>query len=102
MSSPTSGCVVRRSDSVQPVHSWKWSQITDGFFPAATFSAIFSAAEAGRPTAAAAAVQTLRKSRRETPVAPTGTSFVQSMEFPPGAEGRTTAPIVVDPDQRGP
>src|SRR6266498_1481780 len=67
MSDPTSGWVVLRSDSVQPVHSWKCSQTIDGFF-LPTFSAIFSPAQAGRPTAAAAAEQTLMKSRRETPL----------------------------------
>ena len=41
--------------------------MTEGFFPLATFSAIFSPAHAGRPTAAAAVVQTLMKSRRENP-----------------------------------
>ena len=39
--------------------------MTEGFFPLDTFSAIFSPAQAGSPTAAAAAVQTLTKSRRE-------------------------------------
>ena len=58
---------MRSSDSVQPVHSWKWSQMTEGFFPFATFSAIFSPAQAGRPTAPAAMEQTLMKSRREKP-----------------------------------
>ncbi len=50
---------------MQPVHSWKCSQTTDGFF-LPTLSAIFSPAQAGRPTAAAATLQTLMKSRRET------------------------------------
>jgi hypothetical protein len=68
ISEPTSGWLVRSSDSVQPVHSWKCSQMTDGFF-LPTFSAIFSPAHAGKPTAAAAVVQTLMKSRRETPLA---------------------------------
>ena len=40
--------------------------MTEGFFPLATFSAIFSPAQAGIPTAAAAALQILTKSRRET------------------------------------
>ncbi len=66
ISSPTSGALARSSDSVQPVHSWKWSQMTEGFFPLVTFSAIFSPAQAGSPTAAAAAVQTFTKSRRES------------------------------------
>ena len=67
MSEATSGWLARRSDSVQPVHSWKWSHTTEGFAPFATFSAIFSPAQAGRPTAAAAAEQTLTKSRRVRP-----------------------------------
>src|SRR5512144_823425 len=69
MSEPTSGWLVLRSDSVQPVHSWKWSQTTEGFFPFATFSAIFSPAHAGRPTAAAAALHTFTKSRRPSSAA---------------------------------
>src|SRR6266542_2504666 len=69
MSSATSGALVRKSDSEQPVHSWKCSQITAGFAPEADFSAIFSPAHAGSPTAPAAIVQTLRKSRRPTPIA---------------------------------
>ena len=40
------GWEVRRSDSVQPVHSWKCSQITDGLRPAAAASAIRAAAVA--------------------------------------------------------
>src|SRR5512146_108559 len=67
MSSPTSGALVRRSDSVHPVHSWKCSQMIEGRDPDAAFSAIFSPAHAGSPTAPAASVQTLRKLRRETP-----------------------------------
>ena len=66
MSSATSGALVRSSDSEQPVHSWKCSQMTGGFAPDAAFSAIFSPAQAGSPTAPAARVQTLRKPRRET------------------------------------
>src|SRR5512133_3179932 len=72
MSAAASGWLVRSSDSVQPVHSWKWSQTTDGFCPFATFSAIFSPAHAGSPTAAAAAEQTFTKSRRESPVSEIG------------------------------
>src|SRR6266568_2171886 len=66
MSSATSGALVRSSDSEQPVHSWKCSQMTGGFAPDAAFSAIFSPAQAGSPTAPAASVQTLMKPRRET------------------------------------
>ena len=55
---------MRSSDSVQPVHSWKCSQITDGFTPAAAASAIFAAALDPRPTAAAAIVTTFMKLRR--------------------------------------
>src|SRR5512139_3231992 len=65
MSAATSGWLVRRSDSVHPVHSWKWSQMTEGFLPFAMSSAIASPAHAGRPTAAAAVVQIFRKSRRD-------------------------------------
>ena len=36
MSSATAGCEVRSSDSVHPVHSWKCSQITEGFTPEKT------------------------------------------------------------------
>ena len=67
MSSATSGALVRSSDSEQPVHSWKCSQITGGLAPPAAFSAIFSPAHAGSPTAPAARVHTLRKPLRETP-----------------------------------
>ena len=54
---------------LQQVHSWKWSQITDGLRPAAAASAILTPAATGRPTAAAAIVQTFKKSRRSTPSA---------------------------------
>src|SRR6266702_4446742 len=43
--------------------------MTDGLVPPAAFSAIFSPAQAGRPTAPAAIVQTFRKFLRETPFA---------------------------------
>jgi hypothetical protein len=49
------------------VHSWKCSQITEGFTPAAAASTILAAAVALRPTAAAAIVTTLTKLRRSRP-----------------------------------
>ena len=60
------GCDVRSSDSVQPVHSWNWSQITDGRRPRSAASTKRSAASGPRPTAAAAIVQMRTKSRRDT------------------------------------
>src|SRR5512133_2153809 len=48
--------------------------MTEGLRPLATVSAIFSAAHAGSPTAAAATLQTLMKSRRETPARPASKS----------------------------
>src|SRR6266540_3685530 len=82
---PSVGWLVRRSDSVQPVHSWKWSHTTEGFFPLAAFSAIFSPAHAGSPTAAAAAEQTLMKSRRETPVLSARANTSEPMSFIPSS-----------------
>src|ERR1051326_4102101 len=64
MTSAIPGCEVRSSDSVQPVHSWKWSQTTDGLSPLPAASTIFAAVVDDRPTAAAAIVQTFTKSRR--------------------------------------
>ena len=52
---------------MQPVHSWKCSQMTDGFSPLAAASAHLTPTDAGRPTATAAMVQTRRKSRRSIP-----------------------------------
>ena len=52
---------------MHPVHSWKCSQITEGFTPAAAASTIFAAAVASRPTAAAARVMALTKLRRSRP-----------------------------------
>ena len=49
---------------MHPVHSWKCSQITEGFRPATAASTIFAAAVAFRPTAAAAIVTALTKVRR--------------------------------------
>ena len=66
MTSAMPGCDVRSSDSVQPVHSWKCSQTTEGFSPCAAASTICDTVAADRPTAAPAIVQTLTKSRRET------------------------------------
>src|SRR3990170_2014609 len=67
MSSETAGALVRSKDSVQPVHSWKCSQMTDGLTPAAAFSAQALDVHDGNPTALAASVQTFRKSRRLMP-----------------------------------
>src|SRR5215471_6140165 len=64
MTSAMPGCDVRRSDSVQPVHSWKCSHTTDGFSPLLAAATISAALVEDRPTAAAAIVQTLTKSRR--------------------------------------
>ncbi len=60
------GCDVRSSDSVQPVHSWNWSQMTEGLAPRTAASTKRSAASGPRPTAAAASVQIRTKSRRDT------------------------------------
>ena len=74
-----SGCEVRSSDSVHPVHSWKWSQITEGLTPAAAASATRAAAAALRPTAAAAMVTALTKLRRSSSP-PSGTRLVSGLE----------------------
>lgn len=52
-------------DSLQHVHSWKWSHTTGGrcFFSKALATSAFPLAP--RPTAAAAKVQNCMKSRRE-------------------------------------
>src|SRR6188508_1422780 len=70
MSSSTPGCEVRSSDSVHPVHSWNWSQMTDGFAPLSAALTKSSAASGPRPMAAAAIEQKRTKSRRETSPAP--------------------------------
>ena len=70
MSSSTPGCEVRSSDSVQPVHSWNCSQMTDGFAPLSAALTKSSAASGPRPMAAAAIEQKRTKSRRETSPAP--------------------------------
>src|SRR5512146_2673395 len=93
MSSATSGALVRRSDSEHPVHSWKWSQITGGFAPEAAFSAIFSPAHAGSPTAPAARVHTLRKPLRETP-------FDSSSAMEVSRELISLMPLLSDPRGR--
>ena len=63
---------------MHPVHSWKCSQITEGFTPGAAASTIFAAAAPLRPTAAAASVMVLTKLRRSRPGASaTGTSKVR-------------------------
>ena len=58
------GCEARIKDSLQQVHSWKWSHSTGGrsFFS----KALATAAEAlvPRPAAVAAKVQNCMKSRR--------------------------------------
>ena len=63
-----SGGMERRSDSEQPVHSWKWSQITArplvGRFRSRGHLA---ASSKGSPIMAVTVTQVLRKSRRETP-----------------------------------
>ena len=58
------------SDSVQPVHSWNWSQITDGLRPRSAASTKRAAASGPSPIAAAAIVQRRTKSRRETDAEP--------------------------------
>ena len=56
-------------DSVQPVHSWNGSQMTDGRRAFSSASAIRGTSAAGSAIAEAAVVQNIRKSRRETPLA---------------------------------
>src|SRR5262245_6118179 len=73
MTSAMPGCDVRRSDSVHPVHSWKCSQTTEGLSPLPAASTMCAAVDDDRPTAAAAMVQTLTKSRRETARGSSGT-----------------------------
>ena len=54
-------------DSVQPVHSWNGSQITDGRRAAAIASAMTSPAAGGKAIIEASVAQYLRKVRRLTP-----------------------------------
>ena len=54
-------------DSVQPVHSWNGSQITDGRFAAAIASAMARPAAGGSAIIEASVAQYLRKARRVTP-----------------------------------
>ncbi len=64
---------------MQPVHSWKWSQITEGFsFFAAIALATWAAAAYGMPTAASAMVQTRMKSRRSTESLPAAVSSLET------------------------
>ncbi len=61
------GLCERVSDSVQPVHSWKESQITEGRRALPRAAAIFSAASAGSAIMVASPAQNLRNSRRPIP-----------------------------------
>src|SRR5210317_1596167 len=64
----TVGWVARTKVSVQPVHSCPESQMTGGrFLAAVAASAILGPKLAGRPICTAVAVDTLRKSLRDTP-----------------------------------
>jgi NhaP-type Na+/H+ or K+/H+ antiporter len=67
MSFSTVGCSVRSRLSVQPVHSWKWSQITEGRRAWAMALATAPTALVGRPMAAVMPAQTWRNRRRGTP-----------------------------------
>jgi len=57
----------RVRDSVQPVHSWKESQITDGRVTLPSFSAISAAMDGDIPIREAVAAQNVRKERRLMP-----------------------------------
>ena len=57
----------RVSDSVQPVHSWNDSQITDGRLALISASAIAVAVPGGSAISDAIAVQNFRNARRLTP-----------------------------------
>jgi hypothetical protein len=54
-------------DSVQPVHSWNGSQITDGRRACSSAAATRGASAGDIPIAAAVVAQNRRKSRRATP-----------------------------------
>jgi predicted metal-dependent phosphotriesterase family hydrolase len=54
-------------DSVQPVHSWNGSQMTDGRLDAAIASAMARPATGGKAIIDASVAQYLRKVRRLTP-----------------------------------
>src|SRR5512141_2533628 len=57
----------RVSDSVQPVHSWKESQITEGRFACSSAAATARDMVGGRASSDVVAAQNLRKLRREIP-----------------------------------
>ena len=61
------GWVERRSDSEQPVHSWKWSQITEGLPFFSTASATWVCMAKGSPIMAVAVTHAFIKLLRVTP-----------------------------------
>jgi hypothetical protein len=69
MSPSTVGDAERVSDSVQPVHSWNDSQMTDGRRAFSIASAIRGIMLGGNASIDAVVAQYLRKPRRETPFA---------------------------------
>ena len=65
--SSTVGAKLRVSDSVQPVHSWKDNQITEGRRAFSRAAAMAGAMDGGSAIIEAVAAQNLRKPRRDTP-----------------------------------
>jgi hypothetical protein len=57
----------RVSDSVQPVHSWKDNQMTEGLFAFSSAFAIVGIIAGGRAIIEAVAAQNFRKLRRDIP-----------------------------------
>ena len=74
---------MRVSDSVQPVHSWKESQITEGRFAFASACATAGAMPGGSAMSEVSAVQNLRKARRLTPLAWSESPNVVMSAMPP-------------------
>ncbi len=77
------GALVRVSDSVHPVHSWKESQMTDGRFALASACATAGATPGGSAISEVSAVQNLRKARRLTPLAASESPNVVMAATPP-------------------
>ena len=69
ISPSTVGDAERVSDSVQPVHSWKDSQITEGRRAFSIASAIRGIMLGGKARIEAVVAQYLRNPRRDTPFA---------------------------------
>jgi hypothetical protein len=67
ISDSTVGACDRVNDSVQPVHSWKESQMTEGRRADSSASATRPTIDGGKAISEAVAEQNFRKPRRDTP-----------------------------------